>query len=287
MKSASRPTLFVWFCLFALTLAGALAGCADPNAHADAITQPVGLRREQINAGSFLLTTFVRITQHDQPLTIYIEGDGLAWRTRYQASDDPTPHQALGLALAVADPAPNVVYLARPCQFTPMAMNPSCNVAYWTDKRYAEEVVAAMNQAVSHYAAQVQAPRIQLIGYSGGGALAVLIAARRSDVASLRTVAGNLDHAAVNRLHKVSAMPESLNAIDFARQVAAIPQIHFSGADDTVVPPAIAQSFVAAVAGTCAKVRIVPGMSHESHWERQWPDLLAIAPLCSSDVKHQ
>jgi dienelactone hydrolase len=287
MKSAARR------CWLALTLtsalAGALAGCADPNTHADAMAQPVGLRREQINAGRFLLTTFVRITHPDLPLTIYIEGDGLAWRSRYQASDDPTPHQALGLALAVADPAPNVVYLARPCQFTPMAMNPSCSATYWTDKRYAEEVVAAMNQAVSHYAAQVTqlpAQRINLIGYSGGGALAVLIAARRSDVASLRTVAGNLDHAAVNRLHKVSAMPASLNAIDVARQVAAIPQIHFSGADDTVVPPAIAQSFVA-VAGACAQARIVPGMSHDSNWERRWPDLLAIAPRCSSGKNHE
>jgi predicted esterase len=281
MKSAARLTL-VRCCLLALALAGAVAGCADPTAHADAMAQPVGLRREQIDAGRFLLTTFVRITDPDLPLTVYIEGDGLAWRTRYQASDDPTPHQAMGLALAVADPAPNVVYLARPCQFTPMAMNPSCNVKYWTDKRYAEEVVTAMNQAVSHYAAQVSAQRIDLVGYSGGGALAVLIAARRSDVASLRTVAGNLDHAAVNRLHKVSAMPASLNAIDVARQVAAIPQIHFSGADDTVVPPAIAESFVAAVAGTCAQARIVPDMSHDSNWDRQWPKLLAIEPRCAS-----
>jgi dienelactone hydrolase len=286
MKSASRLTL-VRCCLFALALAGALAGCADPNEHADAMAQPAGLRREQIDAGRFVLTTFVRISHPELPLTVYIEGDGLAWRSRYQASDDPTPHQALGLALAVADPAPNVVYLARPCQFTPMATNPICSATYWTDKRYAEEVVAALNQAVSHYAAQVPAQRIQLVGYSGGGALAVLIAARRSDVASLRTVAGNLDHAAVNRLHKVSAMPASLNAIDVARQVAAIPQIHFSGADDSVVPPAIAQNFVAAAAGACAQTRIVPGMSHDSHWERRWPDLLAIAPRCSSGKIHE
>jgi pimeloyl-ACP methyl ester carboxylesterase len=253
------------------------AGCADPNAHADAMAQPAGLRREQIDTDSFVLTAFVRIARRDRPLTVYIEGDGLAWRSRHEPSSDPTPHQALGLALAAADPAANVAYLARPCQFTPMTANPRCGIAYWTDKRYAEEVVAAMNQAVTHYAALAPGQPIHLVGYSGGGALAVLVAARRSDVASLRTVAGNLDHAEVNRLYKVSAMPESLNAIDFARNVAAIPQIHFSGAGDTVVPPAIAQRFAAA-AGPCAQARIVPGVSHDGDWARLWPDLLAIAP---------
>jgi pimeloyl-ACP methyl ester carboxylesterase len=267
----------------ALLMSCLAAGCASPDMHADKIAQSAGLRRDLVDAGDFSLTAFYRIARPDRPLDIYIEGDGLAWRSRYQPSDDPTPHQALGLALAAVDPAPNVIYLARPCQFTPMAANPRCGVAYWTDKRYAEEVVAAMNLAVSHYAALAPGQRINLIGYSGGGAVAVLIAARRNDIASLRTVAGNLDHAEVNRLHGVSPMPGSLNAIDVARQVAAIPQMHFSGGSDTVVPAAIAQRFVAAVNSSCAQMRVVPGLSHESEWDRQWRTLLAIAPRCGEE----
>lgn len=255
------------------------AGCASPDMHADKLAQTAGLQREQIHAKDFVLTAFSRIARPDLPLDIYIEGDGLAWRTRYQPSDDPTPHQALGLELAAADRTANVVYLARPCQFTPMAANPRCKVAYWTDRRYAEEVVASMNSAVSRYAAMAPGQKINLTGYSGGGAIAVLIAARRNDVATLRTVAGNLDHAAVNRLHRVSAMPGSLNAIDYAGKVAAIPQIHFSGADDATVPPSIAQSFAKAV-GPCAQVRVVPRMSHESDWDRLWPELLRVVPWC-------
>jgi hypothetical protein len=262
------------------------AGCASPDMHADKVAQSAGLRRDVVDAGAFSLTAFYRIARPDRPLDIYIEGDGLAWRTRYQPSDDPTPHQALGLALAAVDPAPNVVYLARPCQFRPMAANPRCGVAYWTDRRYAEEVVASMNLAVSHYAALAPGQRINLIGYSGGGAVAVLIAARRNDLASLRTVAGNLDHAEVNRLHGVSQMPGSLNAIDVAGKVAGIPQMHFSGGADTVVPTAIARRFVAAVGlnakgASCAQTRVVPGLSHESEWDRQWPALLAIVPRCA------
>ena len=281
-SSARRPFLLLGALACLCMMLGVLAGCADPNLHADAMAQTAHLRRAQVTTDSFVLTSFYRITRPDLPLTVYIEGDGLAWRSRTEPSADPTPHQALGLALAAADPAANVVYLARPCQFTPMAANPRCDKAYWTNKRFADEVVVAMNQAVTHYAVQVPGQHIHLIGYSGGGALAVLIAARRNDVASLRTVAGNLDHAEVNRLHHVSAMPGSLNAIDVAPQVASIAQIHFSGSDDAVVPPLIAQRFVAATGGRCAQTHVVPGMNHESDWAGRWPDLLKIPPLCST-----
>lgn len=258
-----------------------LMGCAsDPLAHADKMAQPAGLQRDQVQAGSFLLTSYYRMTRTDRALTVYIEGDGMAWRSRYQPSDDPTPHRALGLSLAAVDPAPNVLYLARPCQFTPMASNPRCTVAYWTEQRYAEEVVASMNAAVTHYLQRLPGQRVNLVGYSGGGALAVLIAARRSDVASLITIAGNLDHVAVNRLHQVSAMPGSLNAIDVAPRVATIPQLHISGADDRVVPSSVARSFVAAV-GSCAQLRILDGMTHESDWAVRWPTLLSSKLTCS------
>ena len=101
---------------------------------------------------------------------------------------DPDQH-----ADAVAGPAPNVAYLARPCQFMPMDRNPQCAVPYWTGKRYTPEVIASMNDAVDRLVARVPGQPVNLIGYSGGGAVAVLIAARRHDVATLRTVAGNLD----------------------------------------------------------------------------------------------
>ncbi|MDR7282959.1 hypothetical protein J2X84_001783 [Pseudomonas corrugata] len=268
-------------------LIGGLTGCADPNRNAESLALNGHLQREQVQTDGFVLTSFYRITRPDLPLTIYIEGDGRAWRSRSVPSDNPTPRQALGLTLAAVDPAANVVYLARPCQFTPLVQSPRCDKAYWTNKRFAEEVVVAMNQAVSHYSAQVPRQRIHLVGYSGGGALAVLITARRQDIASLRTVAGNLDHVQVNRLHHVSAMPESLNAIDFAPQVATFVQLHFSGSDDQVVPPLIAQQFVSATASHCARSQIVPGMTHESDWARRWPELLLTPLPCSTSANHE
>jgi hypothetical protein len=267
-----------------LLLALLVAGCsslesnAERNRHADALAAQAGLQRATLELDGFVLTSFQRITRADLPLHLYIEGDGFAWRSRSQPSDDPTPRRALGLALAAADPGPNVVYLARPCQFT---SGPRCTLAYWTGRRFAEEVVVAMDQAVSQYAARAPGQGIELIGYSGGGAIAVLLAARRDDVLSLRTVAGNLDQAEVNRLHKVTPMPESLNAIDVASQVAGIPQIHYSGSDDKVIPPGIAQRFVARAGGACARVVTLAGLSHEGDWASRWSALLATTPECS------
>ncbi len=266
----------------ALLAVAALAGCAsaDRMAHAEALAATGHLKPERIEAGAFVLTAFVRIDRPDRPLTLYIEGDGPAWLSRSEPAQDPTPRAAIGLALAASDRAPNVAYLARPCQFTPMALNPSCNVAYWTGKRFAPEVVASIDAAITRLAARVPGQPIALVGYSGGAALAVLVAAERRDVVSIRTLAGNLDSEAVNRLHHVSAMPQSENPIDVADRVAAIPQIHFSGARDEVVPPEIAQRFAAAT-GHCARVMVVPGLDHEGDWPARWPTLLAMPPACA------
>ena len=265
--------------LLALLLCGALSACAtfDP----DALAAAARLRRQYVDTGRFVLTAFVRVSQPGKPLRVYIEGDGAAWLSRTEPAPDPTPREALGLALAAEDPAPNVVYLARPCQFTPMAMNPSCGIPYWTSKRFATEVIASMDAAVSRFAALTPGQAVELVGYSGGGAVAVLIAARRTDVMSIRTVAGNLDSEFVNRLHGVSPMPASADPIEFARRVAPIPQLHFSGAEDEVVPPAVAQRFVNAAGTRCARALTVAGLSHDSGWRDNWPALLAIAPTCA------
>ena len=287
MTALSPLTSKVLTALFAgllVVLCSLLSDCTtlDRDAHADALAAPFQLHREQVKTEHFVLTAFARITRADRPLTVYIEGDGLAWISRTEPSADPTPRRATALALAAADPAPNVVYLARPCQFTPMALNPLCAVPYWTSKRFAPEVVASMNEAVSRFAAKVPGQPVHLVGYSGGGAVAVLVAARRADIASIRTVAGNLDTEFINRLHDVSAMPESLNPIDAAPRVAMVPQLHFSGADDTVVPPDVAQRFVRATGGRCAQANIVPGLDHSGDWAGQWPALLPLAPACKA-----
>ncbi|HVY07004.1 MAG TPA: alpha/beta hydrolase [Burkholderiales bacterium] len=268
---------------FALVLAAVmLAACAhdDARRHAAGLARSGGLAREDVRTRDFLLATWSRFEDPDRPVQVYIEGDGLAWRSRNRLSDDPTPQRAIGLALAAADRSPNVVYLARPCQYIDLRANP-CDSAWWSGKRFAGEVVRGENEALDALVRKAPGQAIHLVGYSGGAAIAVMIAAHRHDVASLRTVAGNLDSEAVNRFHGVSPMPDSLNPVDYAAAVAHVPQIHFTGIDDEVVPPAVASNF-AAVAGTtnCIAVEAVPGAGHESGWVERWPSLFRQVPRC-------
>ncbi len=224
------------------------------------------LAQLDVQAGDFLVRTWMRVRRPDQDLSVYIEGDGHAWESRTQRSDDPTPVNPLGLRMASWDPAPNVVYLARPCQYVPLHYNPGCNDLLWTDERFSEAVVTIMNQALDTVRSRV-AGRLHLAGFSGGGAIAALLAARRRDVDSLRTFAGNLDHVAVNAHHRVSQMPRSLNPIDFADRLGSLPQVHYSGARDTIVPPEIAQRFIDALPTRgCAEHFILDNTTHHSGW---------------------
>ena len=257
----------------------ALGGCVlDRDGTANDLARPVGLTRRIVPTGDFALTAFVRLDAPGRPVTVYIEGDGLGYRDRTLPSLDPTPAHPVGLALAAADRSTNVVYLARPCQYTPPQLNPRCDIPYWTRKRFAPEIIAAISRAIDQVVAR--GSPVNLVGYSGGGAVAVLVAARRGDVASIRTLAGNLDTEEVNKIHGVDPMPDSLNPIEFAVQVASIPQIHFSGGDDETVPTAIADRFRHAVGGTCVKTVSVPGATHTSGWQERWPNLLGMVPGC-------
>lgn len=254
---------------------------------ADTIAGKANFKRVWLRTPPFFLTVYEKIQTPGQPLHVYIEGDGYAWVTRTRISGDPTPRRPLALELAAKDPSANVVYLARPCQYTPKKVDYACDDAYWTDKRFSEPVVNSMDQAVEWFKKKAQSPSVDLIGYSGGGAVAVLIAARRQDVKSLRTVAGNLDPAGLNEYHRVSPMDEkSLDPMEVAGKVAAIPQYHFIGGEDKVVPALISENFSKkATPSACVHVMRVDGADHVNGWTENWSQLLALPLDCSVNKK--
>lgn len=265
-----------------------LGGCAtvpppaERRAQAEAIATAAGFARTTVTANSFVLLAYQRIRVPGAPLTVYIEGDGFAWKNRHQPSENPTPTNPVALRLAVQDPADNVAYLARPCQYGAGEGTRPCVAEFWTNRRFAEEVIVAMNQAIDLLCAQAQAPHLSLVGYSGGGAVAALVTARRHDVATLRTIAAPLDHPAFTASHGVTPLFGSLNPVEQAAALAKIPQLHFAGAADPVIPPGLSKAFVARLNGAgCATLIVVPEAGHDSGWVEQWPVLLSHQPACS------
>ena len=223
-----------------------------------------------VKAGTFDLTAFIR--HPEMPvgtLTIYIEGDGAAWPTPYHPPRDPTPLKPVALALAAADTAPAVAYLGRPCQYLATESLVQCPRSYWVEKRFAAEVIEAADDAVAQLKALSGASHIRLVGYSGGGVIAALLAARRSDVDALVTVAAPLALAKWIAWHGASAMTGSLDPIDFDSHLPD--GLHFVGSNDKTVPAAILNQYVGARGG---KVVVIAGFDHECCWSRDWSMLL-------------
>ncbi len=267
-----------WLCL-----ALALMGCADgrdARTNAARIAASAGLRRMDIDAATFHLVAHARFGSAPV-LRVYIEGDGHAWMHRDTPSEDPTPWSPVALALAARDPAPSVAYLARPCQYVTPGSDPNCSVHDWTDGRYAEPVIASTNVAIDRLLVASGARELEVVGFSGGGVVAALVAARRHDVANLRTVAANLDTAAWTARQQLSPLTGSLNPADFAVQLQNIPQMHFVGEDDSVVDTAIVRAFQARFPRVdCVHATIVPAVRHVEGWLEIWPILLRLPVRC-------
>lgn len=274
------------------TLLLGLAGCttvptpAQRLLFADQLAAAQSWRRLAIEAPPFVLTAYLPERDTDeaktgQVLTIYLEGDGLAWSSGSRRSPDPSPINPLALRLAMKQPRGPVAYLARPCQLVTAGAD-ACEAKYWTNHRFSPEVIESTNRAITKLMAITSSSAVQLVGYSGGGAVATLVAAQRNDVAGLRTVSGTLDHAAWTRFHLATPLKGSLNAADVAAKLRRLPQLHFVGDRDEIVPRQIAETFLARQgAGSCAMLVDVAGAGHSEGWLDLWPKLLLKTMPCA------
>ena len=233
-----------------------------------------------IEAPPFLLTAFLKGRRTPgEDLVVVIEGDGYAFVNSTQPSNDPTPQDPVGLEIAVADPAPRILALARPCQYLTEDRRGCEDIRYWTTHRFAPEVIAAVGQAIDLAKSAVLAGKVYLVGYSGGGALAVLAAAGRDDVAGLVTVAAPLDLAAWIAHHGLTPMSGSRDPAEVAAAVARIPQVHLAGSRDRTVPPQIVQDFVNRLPAGAPVRFVLVNVDHGCCWAERWPGLRDSLPL--------
>lgn len=264
---------------FVVVAAGRLLQCESPAARAGRIAGAAGFERLEIQTVPFHLLAYVK--GRGRVARVCIEGDGHAWRNRYTRSDDPTPRRPMALEVAAADPSSAVAWLARPCQYLRILDDTVCPPIWRTDRRYHESVIASVSQALDTLRVTMGAKRFELVGFSGGGAVAALVAARRPDIIGLRTVAADLDTALWTRLRQVIRLRGSLNPADAATRLGALPQLHLVGANDEVVEPAIVRSYTRRLpSDRCAALLVVPGMRHDGEWASIWPILLHINFHC-------
>ncbi|WP_299733154.1 hypothetical protein [uncultured Endozoicomonas sp.] len=238
------------------------------------IATDLGGKAEVVIGQEYSLQTVHVLSSKNDVLRIYIEGDGRAWARRNRPSMDPTPVNPLVLNLMTADTYEDKAYVARPCQYV---KGENCKVSTWTDQRYSQSAIVSLAQVIDALKQKGNYQHIELIGYSGGATLALLVAAGRDDIRSVRTIAGNLDPHHVNRLHNVSPMADAASPANVIDKLKRIPQLHLVGAEDNAIPPVVFDAYRASFPEPeCIRGEIVAGASHQEGWVEHWRALLKI-----------
>lgn len=249
----------------ALLLVPIAASCA-------AMPEDGAWRRFDVPAGGRVLAAASPDAPHGEVLTVFIEGDGNAHDARGRPTRDPTPRDPVSLKIAQAWPGANKVWLGRLCQYT-RARDPACAPADWSLDRFSGGAVAAANAALDELKRRSGARRLVLVGWSGGGTVAALAAARRSDVETLVTIAAPLDIAAWTAAMRISPLPSEG---DPAR-LGALPmkQLHLYGGRDRTVPPASQLGAARAMGGMTA---VWAGERHTCCWDRRAVEIATLIP---------
>ena len=194
----------------------------------------------------------------------------------------------LRLALRYAEQVSdvNIAYLARPCQFRNDETRCEADKQrFWGAARFAPEVIGATSAAIDAISESVISPRcaeqeiaLTVVGYSGGGTLAALVAQHRRDVDGLVTLAANLDHDAWTTYHRVSPLTGSLSLLSSADRVVGIPQAHLRGTHDKIVPLAYHDRYLAMLKDWHDAFVIDLPLAHDDAWELHW-----LAEVCRTE----
>ncbi|WP_150276645.1 PGAP1-like alpha/beta domain-containing protein [Halopseudomonas salina] len=260
--AALRPALFAF-----LSSAVLLTGCASTSGGPDAQASQSGLNNLVLMGGPFTLQAFDRAGPQSHA-HVFIEGDGRPWRAGGRVvSEDPTPKRLLALGWMREVPGP-VLYLGRPCYFTTEA-NPSCDPLLWTYGRYSELVVQSMAAGLQDWLRhRPHITSVTLVGHSGGGVLALLLAEGVPVVNEVVAVSTPVDIDVWTGMHRYTPLFASLNP---ARQQSwrkgVLRRLYF-GQNDRQVPP---EAFIRAARDLPgAMVRVVEGADHDCCGPSVW-----------------
>lgn len=211
-------------------------------------TMPADFIYKEIPAGEYKIATWQKITDKTKPITIYIEGDGNSFNAEGMPTNDPTPQGTFLRDLASKDSSYNVVYMARPCQYT---KTENCEVSDWTTGRFSQSVIDSMSSAVKQVAKDRQ---IVLIGYSGGAMVSGLIIQQNPQLPILHwiTIAGVLNHKDWTDYFGDTPLNQSLNM----ERLPKVNQTHYIAEQDEVVPKELSKKW------TNGNVKVISGSHH-------------------------
>ena len=199
--------------------------------------------------GRYEIAFWQKDTDTTSPVRVYIEGDGHSFDGHGRPTNDPTPRGTFMRDLAARDASPNVVYMARPCQFT---MSKNCTVHDWTDGRFSDEIIDEMAGAVRFVARNRP---VVLIGYSFVAFVTAAIIEKNPDlnVGAWITIAGVLNHTDWTEYFGDVPLTGSVSLNELPRT----PARHYVAAHDNVVPRELSVRWVGA-----ENLIVIPNSTH-------------------------
>ena len=248
-----------------------LIGCSTPQIEQKQANL-IELNNNQFEENVYRFSEFnifsLKKVKNDNLLTIYIEGDGQAWLSRFKPSSDPTPVNPTAFKLALQDQSDNVIYLSRPCQYI---SGPACeNSKIWTSLQYSEAVLGVYSRILEELSKEYQ--EIHLVGFSGGAAIAMFLASKDFNIRSIRTVAGNINPDEIVKLLNLSGYNKEVNFFSLEKKIKDLSQTHYYGIKDKVVPNILHLNYDKRNSiNKCTKIQPVKA-SHQDGWIEFWKE---------------
>lgn len=256
-----------------LLLAVQLYGCATPSQHFSDVALEYGFS-SVIEKSTFQHRLYINQAAYrfanKKVLHVYLDGDGTPWRQQRWVAKDPTARNPLILELMALDKHPAIL-LGRPCYYG-FNLDQTCHYKFWTSHRYSKAVRDSLVKALQQWLFKHHYQQVILIGYSGGGTLAALMAPHIAQTVKLITVAANLDVAAWSHYHGYQGLKDSLNPIEQPVLKATITQLHLAGAEDETVPPEVVKAY--SDKQKKAYLKVYNGFDHTCCWLKIWSKVI-------------
>ena len=205
---------------------------------------------------------------------IYLEGDGLVINIRGEVAQNPTPTDPMALKLASVDNCEiSKIVINRPFQYTDRK---NANSKYWTTARYCHDVIQSIYDVIKICQTRFNFETIEIVAYSGGASVALLLSPKFDNLTKITSFAGNLDHVNWTKYHEAQPLSESLDPLQNKTLLAKISQNHFVGESDDNTTVELARIYKQKISSDNITIVPIPGFSHDSNWQEIWKEQIKV-----------
>lgn len=131
-----------------------------------------------------------------------------------------------------------------------------------------------MCEAANALIDELGADTVQLVGYSGGGALVIGMTTCTHRLAAITTIAGNLIPAAWIQYHGYTRLRDLTLVKSATQGPVIVKEMHWQCESDRVIPVAITEDYFATRPN--AGRRVLTACSHSTGWDRVGPELVQV-----------